>query len=489
MPKGTALDSMSAAATSSGSAITTPARWHSALYNALRGRAEPALVFPEATVSAASLWVASRLWVDVLRNHGLGAGDRVVIDAPPSPGFLAFLIAAIWEGLSIAIMPPGMRPEQSLAHFDARMGLGCDDVYADNAGCPLIPERWAPRTARLAPTPDARLFMRTCGTCGNPGWVALSDANIWAVLDSHRPHLVRRDDVVLSILPWFHSFGLIIDLLPALLGAGIIVREPSGGKDATSILSTAAAFSATWCSMVPLQTQRLAASTEGLEFLRGLRGGVIGGASASQPLAEAISGTHLFVGYGQTEASPGVTLGQPGHWVPGAIGQAVGCELRVRDDGHLHVRGPNVCMGRWTPEGLSVLEPDRWLDTGDLVTERGDELIFLGRVDHNFKLANGRMIDAAQLESSLRTLDPRIIDCAVISADSFSLRVYAVMREPQGKVDSRTIARVFGSLAERVEAIITLPETTDMRTAKGALDRRRLLQAHAMSAPSPTCTI
>jgi len=285
---------------------------------------------------------------------------------------------------------------------------------------------------------------------------------------------MKREDVVLSILPWFHSFGLIIDLLPALLGAGVIVREPSLGRDPTSILSTAAAYSVSWCSMVPLQTQRLAGTGEGLEFLRGLRGGVVGGASASRQLAEAISGTSLFVGYGQTEASPGIALGRPGHWVPGAIGEALGCETRIDDQSHLHIRGANVSYGKWTQSGLDVLDSSRWLDTGDLVARRGDEMIFLGRSDNNFKLANGRMVDAAAIEAQLREADPRMVDCAVISADTFSLRVYVVMKDHLSLPAPGLVEQVLGNLADRLEGVTTLIDSPELRTAKGSLDRLKL---------------
>jgi acyl-CoA synthetase (AMP-forming)/AMP-acid ligase II len=476
-PKGELPDSMHA------ESLTTPGatgheRWKTELYSALRGKAEPAIVLPDATISAASLWVASRHWVDFFRELGMQPGDRVTLRWHPSAGFLAFLIASICEGLCIAVIPPGMTESECLHFFDARLGLGCHGLTADNAGCPLTSASWSLRTASGPTDSDIRLLLRTCGTSGHPAWVALSDTNIWSVLDAHRPHLVRREDVVLSVLPWFHSFGLIIDLLPALLGAGIIVRDPSAGKEPVSILSTAAAFSATWCSMVPLQAQRLAATDEGLEFLRSLRGGVIGGASASRQLAEAINGTHLFVGYGQTEASPGITLGQPGNWVPGAIGAPIGCDLRVDDGGRLHVRGNNVCAGFWSEKGLTRREGDRWLDTGDIVESRGGELIFLGRGDHNFKLANGRMVDAAAIESRLRDADSRIVDCAIVSRDSFTIRVYIVMNHPAASPDADRVRSVLGALADRLDEIIVLPESPEIRSSKGALDRLKLVRDH-----------
>ncbi len=132
------------------------------------------------------------------------------------------LVAAWWEGLSLIVLREGEPVPDAL---DASViiraeSCGTDPrVIAPNPdwGPPEKPTR--PPTTRLGPSPDVRLMLRTSGTSGNPRWIALSDENIAAVIESHRPHLRLRGARVLSALPWHHAFGLLIDLVPALLDA------------------------------------------------------------------------------------------------------------------------------------------------------------------------------------------------------------------------------------------------------------------------------
>lgn len=453
------------------------ARWRDVLYARLRARAEPLLILPRCTIPAASLWVGVRLWTDFLRTHALVPGDRVVLATEPSIGSLAFLLAAIWEGLTVAIALPYRGSPELLDIFDARLGLGLCGLDADDPGCPVATADWKPRVALGDPSPDARFITRTSGTSGSPTWVALSDDNLWSVLDAHQPHLSREGDVVLSVLPWHHSFGLILDLLPALLNANIILREHSGGRDPESIIAAAQQWGGNYCSMVPLQAQRIADTPGGLDMLRALRAGVVGGAPASAQLAAKLASTNLRVGYGQTEASPGITLGEPGVWIPNALGSPRGCTLRTDPEGHLLVRGPNVAMGVWEHGRIRRLDSDRWLDTGDIVRPKGDQLIYLGRADNNFKLSNGRMIDAAQLEHDLREAFPQAADALVFSPDGQHLRVCLITDTAAFAPDPDAVRRVLGPLADRLDSIAVRPEDARIRTAKGALDRRALAAA------------
>lgn len=451
--------------------------WRDALYSRLRGQAEPLFVFPDCTIPAASLWVAARLWVDLFRSHQLRPGDRVLLAREPGAGSLAFLVAALWEGLSIAVALPYTGGVERAEFFDARLGLGCDGLDADAAGCPVLAPQWSTRVALHAPTPLTRFITRTSGTGGSPRWVALSDRNVWSVLESHRPFLCQQDDVVLSILPWHHSFGLFIDVLPTLLGASMLVREPSGGRDAASVIDAASAWGATWCSMVPLQAARLAESATGVAFLRGLRGGVIGGAAATASLCATLRTTSLRVGYGQTEASPGICLGDPGAWEAGYIGRPVGCEARVTPESRLQVRGPNVCAGFWQDGAVRRLSADRWLDTGDLVGIDARGYTYFGRADHSFKLDNGRLVDAGIIEAELRGALPGLEDAALYSPDGARLGLCLVMAPGAMTPDVAIVSRVLGPLSARLETLSIRTDDHTFRTPKGSLDRAKLLIA------------
>jgi len=459
------------------SVLSVDTRWRSDLYQRLRGQADPLFVLPDCTIPAASLWVSVRLWVDLFRRSGLQPGDRVVLATEPSVGSLAFLLAGLWEQLTIAIALPYRGVPDVLEAFDARLGLGCGGLDADAPGCPVVSQQWALRKAIGPCTPEARLITRTSGTGGSPTWVVLSDDNIWSVIDSHREHVAQQGDIVLSILPWHHSFGLIIDLLPALFNAGMIIREASGGRDPRSIIACANHWGATYCSLVPLQAQRIAELPEGLDFIRSLRGGVVGGAPAVGSTVDVLSSSRLRVGYGQTEASPGICLGRPGEWTAGFIGRPVGCTVRIGDEGRLLVQGPNVCMGVWANERVWRLNQNRWLDTGDVVESHRGALTYIGRADNNFKLGNGRMVDAIGIERDLRSEIPAVEDAMIYSPNGESLHLCLVFKSAGVEPDIHAIRRVLGSLADRVTHVTARLDSSSIRTSKGSLDRLGLAAA------------
>jgi long-subunit acyl-CoA synthetase (AMP-forming) len=408
----------------------------------MRNRATPLFVFEHATIPAASVWTGSRLWVEYFRSAGLRAGDRVLLALDPSPAWLMVFVACLWEDLTIVPVPPSS-PGSTLGavrRFDARLAIASMEdsipavVRPDRHGRPTQPV--VPREAVFATSPETRLILSTSGTCGRPTHAAISDRNLDAVLGSHIPELaITEHDICLSLLPWTHAFGLIIDLMTAIFAGATVVRDPANGRDTSTIPALADRWSVTRACMVPLQAEHFAADEQGRRFLTALRGGIIGGAPVDADLSRVLATTRLCVGYGQTEASPGIALGRPGEWSDRTIGRAIGCETRIDRHAHLHCRGDNVCDAVWREDaGLVPMQAGRWLDTGDLVSPRPDgTMAFVGRADHAFKLSNGRLVNAPELERRLAaalgdhaivlitTRDHRTIDLTITTRDAQTL--------------------------------------------------------------------
>lgn len=478
--------------------------WRGLLRGALRMQGSPLCVFDGPIIPGASVWTGSRLWVDALRGAGLLPGERVVLALPPSPAFLMALCACLWEGLTVAVAPPPAdegATQELLRATDARLAIG--GIGAHGMGCDAHGEPEAPRglrTAAAGASRGVRFLLRTSGTSGPARWVALGDGNVLSVLESHRPRLgLDGGSVVLSALPWHHAFGLIIDLLPALLAGATIVREGSAGRDAGSMRAAAARWGVTHACMVPLQAARLAALPDdgehgsGMAMLAELAGGVVGGAPIGAELAEVLRGTRLRVGYGQTEAAPGVSLGEPGEWPgPGYIGRPMGCETRLGDGGMLEVRGANVCLGTWEAGRLTPLAKDGWLATGDLARRRaggaewsaaGESYFLMGRADTCFKLANGRLVRVPDLEHALRQV-AGVEEAVVVPAGDDGIGVVLGLRSGAGTPDSQAralqggvvgpVMAALGALADRVAYVDCAPAATLARTAKGSVDRARL---------------
>ncbi len=471
------------------------AGWRERLYPRLAGQPTPLLLLPDAIWSAAALWAGARQWVRCFRALGLQPGDRVVCALPADAAFVQCLIAALWEGLTLAVTSPDAAERDGgyslVTTLDARVlftsGVPADafTVAADaiaQGGSGDWPNELlsAMRTSVGERTPDVRLLLRTSGTSGSAQWVALSDDNLFAVLDSHADRLALGGGCVLSILPWHHAFGLVLGLLSALLAADEIVRDPLGGRDIESLCAMAAAHPITHVDLVPLLATRLFADERGASLLRSVRGGVVGGAPVSAMLSELLRATNLRVGYGQTEASPGVMLGEPGEWSARYLGRAVGCEVRIDGDGVLAYRGANACCGVWEHGALQRLPADRWVRSGDLVHALpNDAYAYVGRAGAAFKLPNGRFVDVARWEDALRRDLPHVADVLLRACEPDALEVLLTRADTwHGAQDPDGVRAV----VERVLAPLSVPlqmrwVASDgwRRTAKGEIDRRRPL--------------
>ncbi|MBC7809035.1 MAG: acyl--CoA ligase [Akkermansiaceae bacterium] len=441
----------------------------------LREKPYPLFCFAEGVIPAASVWTGSRLWVEAFRTAGLVPGDRILLALPPSAAWLQVFVAALWEGLTIALVPParsGAVIDELMRTVDARTAVvetdGLDYFHADWCAGPVsVPV--ALRKALHPRVPQARFLLRTSGTeSGDGRWIALSDSNVLSVANSHLPHLGLREETsrVLSTLPWSHAFGLGIDLLPAILSGAEVHRDASGGRDIAALLETFGGAGITNFCAVPLTVKRLMATGQGREFLRSLKGGVIGGAPIDEALTEFLRTTRLRVGYGQTEASPGIGLGEPGIF-PGAryLGRALGCDLRESGEGSLQFRGANACVGTWAPAtGITLLEPGRWQDTGDLVrkTAEGD-LFFTGRSDSAFKLANGRRIEPEPLENILRNAFPSAEHLLLFSEGGETLTLASDV-----PFSCDAVLAHLGSLGKLLDAIYIVPRDVFLYTPKGS---------------------
>lgn len=440
-----------------------------------------------ATTSAAELDVLAARWRAWMAAAGLAAGDRMVCALPPGPAFAAVCVAAARAGVTFAPVPATADVEAALVGCDARVAVVAHLAAGDGAGLaaasrdggPPEGRAPAPRPARGPRTPDARLLLLTSGSTGAPRRLALSDANVAAVLASHAaPLALDASAVALSVLPWHHVFGLVLELLAALAGGSTLLRDPAGGRDANALLALAAArplgAPPTHLHAVPHTVRLLAERDDGHALLPGLRAGLVGGAPVDAWLAGWLAGTRLRVGYGQTEASPGIALGEPGAWRAGTLGRPLGCAVRLDDDGVLAFRGPNACLGAFSDGALAREAPDRWVRTGDLARAESDgTFTFEGRAADSFKLENGRYVAALAVERRVRARWPRVAEALLSSPDGRRLVLAASTAAPDDPLpNAADVAPLLGPLARRPLDVVRVPPDAWARTPKGDLDRR-----------------
>lgn len=440
-------------------------------FDQLREAPEPLFVFEDCTIPGASVWTGSRHWVEAFRQRNLEAGERLVVDLPPGPTFLQVLVAGFWEGLSLVIAPES--GFDLLGKLDAR-GVVSTDSHPSGwlakgvSGPGREPDSLRP--AEHEPTPEARLFLRSSGSRGDPEWYGLSERNLRSVVESHH-EVLEQADTVLSHLPWHHCFGLVLELLLAIRRSQTLVRDPSGGRDLDKLEDLRQSYEARHFNTVPLMVERLAEHI-GRDFFEPFEEGLVGGAPINDRTAEVLEGTDLRVGYGQTEASPGITLGEPGVFKPNYLGHPVGCRVEQTEQQELVFEGMNAYRIKAQPESLAPFERKkvpRAVHTGDLVRRSSDGWVFQGRVDDQVKLPNGRFVHPVELEDTLSDTFPGQ-DPFVGPMKTGSL---AVGCRSSGEPPSLAeVQRALGELGAYVSDVFELSDENLERNHKGEVDRR-----------------
>ncbi len=265
----------------------------------------------------------------------------------------------------------------------------------------------------------------TSGTEGKPKAVPLTFANI---AENQRAALaslpLQAEDVMLSFLPPFHSFGFsITGLLPLLAGIrAVFVPDPT---DAMRLVRAALAAKVTLMCGAPtfLQAIMQRLPQEGIPSLRY----VISGAERIPDALSAIIQSRqltLLEGYGITECSPILTLNRPNEKAFGVGRPLPGVEMKIvhpethqevplGEQGLVIVRGPNVFHGYLNqtaiPSPFLKINEEEWYMTGDLgYMLPSCHLILVGRLKRFVKMG-AEMINLLGVENALlHALAPEI---------------------------------------------------------------------------------
>jgi long-chain acyl-CoA synthetase len=142
-------------------------------------------------------------------------------------------------------------------------------------------------------------------------------------------------------------------------------------------------------------------------------------------------GVTILQGYGQTEASPVISVNPPGRLKLDTVGPPVaGVEARIAPDGEILVRGEMVMKGYWNdPDGTAQTIRDGWLHTGDVGEIDADGYLKITDRKKDFiKNSGGDMIAPAKIESML-TLEPEIAQAMVFGDRRPHLVALIVPRE------------------------------------------------------------
>lgn len=265
---------------------------------------------------------------------------------------------------------------------------------------------------------DEAVLLFTSGTESMPKGVPLSHHNI---LSNQRAAFeavdLYSDDVVLGILPPFHSYGFSASGLMGILSGArsAFYPDPTDGKGLAKAFET---WGATVMSGAPtfIKSMLKAASPEQLKTMRLC----VTGAEKAPPelfklMADIGKEQCLLEGYGVTECSPILTANRPGKPRKGVGSPVPGVELCVvhpethemldkGTEGLILARGPNIFKGYLNP-GLTspflTVEGKEWYNTGDIGhLDEEDRLTISGRLKRFIKVG-GEMVSLLAIESDL----------------------------------------------------------------------------------------
>ena len=278
------------------------------------------------------------------------------------------------------------------------------------------------------PEDDLMTIIFTSGSTGRPKGVMLP----WRSIEANTRMVdallrLRSDDVMLGVLPFFHTFGYTITLWTMLaIGVGAVyhtnplearvisrlIRE----RGVTILLGTPTLLRAYMRRLSPQDFASVEIVATGSERL-------------PQVVADEFEskfGVRPFQGYGATELGPVISanvpaaraLGDPSAVLrEGTVGRpAQGVRVEVRDPetgavldtgepGLLWVTGPHVMLGYLNRPDLTeaVLE-DGWYNTGDVVTIDADGFITIVGRQSRFAKIGGEQVPFAAIEEVLATL-------------------------------------------------------------------------------------
>ncbi len=371
-----------------------------------------AVVIGDLRLTYAQLWGHAKQYASVLREKGVGPGDKVALLLPNTPHFPLAYFGALALG-AVAVPVHALLKAEEIEYVLTDSGakvlvcaaplLGEGAKGAELAGVPVLAvmdggdatiERIdnlaleASAIEALVPRDpeDTAVILYTSGTTGKPKGAELTHLNVTmnVAISAQHSFNITADDTVLGCLPLFHTFGQTCCMNTAFyVGATMVLLPRFDGTEALRLLVDE---KCTVFMGVPTMYVGLLEASKSSDLRPQLKVALSGGAALPLAVLEKfheVFGTPIFEGYGLTETSPVATFNQKSFEPrPGTVGKAIwGVEVEVAkaelDDtiellpsgelGEIVVRGHNIFKGYLNkPDATAAAIVDGWFRTGDL---------------------------------------------------------------------------------------------------------------------------
>lgn len=272
---------------------------------------------------------------------------------------------------------------------------------------------------------DVLTIIFTSGSTGTPKGVMLTYGNIASNVEAIETVVrLTADDVLIGILPFFHSFGYTVTLWTAL-SLDVKAAYHFNPLDAKQVGKLCKTHKGTVLLATPTFLRTYLRRCEKDEFAS-LNVVVAGAEKLPLDLCDAFEqkfGVRPAEGYGTTELSPLVSVNVPpsrslgsgqidrkegtvGRPAPGITAKITdldtGKELPVGQSGMLWVAGPNVMKGYLhRPDLTEKVVKDGWYMTGDIAFLDDDGFITITGRESRFSKIGGEMVPHILIEETL----------------------------------------------------------------------------------------
>ena len=333
---------------------------------------------------------------------------------------------------------------------------------------------------------DTAAILFSSGSEGSPKGVELSHTNLAANAKQAAIAMnIQENDVMMSTLPTFHSFGFLATTLMPLSNGVPIVCHP----DPTEVETIAAGvekYNGTVLVGTPTFLRMYTMNRKvNSQMLESIRMAVSGAEKLTIETAESFQlkfNKTIYQGYGCTETTPAAGINLPDteddnanlivNNKPGTVGRAlIGTQYRIVDpdsieelatgeDGLILIGGPQVMKGYLemadkTAQVIDIMDGTRWYHSGD----KGhlDKDGFLTIVDRfsRFAKIGGEMVSLSAVEEQIQhSLEAPELDLVAVAVDDDKRGEKVIILVADKKID---LAKIKAALLSDEVAPIMFP--------------------------------
>ncbi len=418
------------------------------------------------TLTYAGLRRSTAAWAGCLDRAGIPPGARVAVRLPDPLGYATALVSIL--GASRVVVP--LDPAAPAAELSRVLAAARPQAAVSDSGDGLPPglavlrppdRSFGPNGPGSSPAAhravipagasrgSGGIYLCTSGTTGTPKGILLREDQLYHVaagVAGH--HRLTAADRGYCCLPLFHVNAEVVGLLATLAAGACLVLDRKFSRRGFWQLIEERGI--TWINAVPAIIAVLAMDPPAVP--PGGRVRFVRSASAPLPPSvlrrfEAASGIPVIETYGMTEAASMIAANPlDGPRKAGSVGLPAGTEVRIAQlAAGRYVPGPAPAVGRVQIRGRGVIreyaengpvgaiDPEGWLDTGDLGHLDQDGYLFLAGRSDDVINRGGEKIYPREIEDVLLA-QPGVRSAAVVAAHDDVLGerpvAYVVPAEP-----------------------------------------------------------